>query len=87
MRKTEFLEFTSAQLAAAAFILAFNLSRSPSAPKLGLVSLSVEGLQKHPLSVWADSIAALTQVTQIKIRPVYRTLLKYVNELYFGHKL
>ena len=103
-RKSEFLKFKASQQAAAAFLLAINLSRSKLASKFGLVSLDeihcglndidyemqspTEFKQNNPLSLWSDQVAELSGISvEQDIKPVYKVLLKYVNELFFKGQL
>ena len=88
MRKPEFLQYKPSQQAAAAFSLAINLATSPNAHKLGLVSLtSVQIFQNeeigNPLHFWTSEISELSKLTQNDFKAVYKSLIVYVNELFF----
>jgi hypothetical protein len=103
-RKPEFLQFKASQIAAAAFLLATNLSRSKLATKFGLVKLdeincelsdidcemqgSADARDNNPLALWTEQVAELSGIHAATcIKPVYKILLNYVNDLFFKGQL
>jgi len=97
-RKSEFLNFKPSEQAAAAYLLAINISRSEVAAQVGLKylpdlikraeQLRFSGPQSqsdtYPLHMWTEYIESLTKIkAETSIKPVYKILVSSLNQKLF----
>jgi len=102
-RKAEFLNFSPAHQAAASYILAINLSKSPVADHVGLKQIDFEkeapqalldelysiekSRNKSPLALWTPAIQEMALLSLDDLSVVYSALLTHLNVKLFDTKL